>query len=238
MITTRTKTILLATLSSLALAGAASAADLAPVYKAPPMAVASWTGFYIGANVGAVRHDFSFTDNDDWDFGSTFWTHSKTGVIGGGQIGYNWQSGSYVWGLEGDFDGMGLKQSTTLAGGSVGASTSIDWLSTVRVRSGLAIDRTLLYATGGLAIAQVKDAWGDGFLGTFGEDFHKSQTQLGWTVGGGVEHKFTPNWSLKGEVLYADLGTTSASANDGVATFTSTFTHTLVTGRVGLNYEW
>src|SRR5262245_26638768 len=134
---------LLAGISLAALATGASAADLRmPVKAPPPAAVAlSWAGFYIGGNAGAIWHHWAFTDTDDLLlFGTTnspFWSGTRAAVMAGGQVGYNWQSGVYVFGLEADFDWTGAKSNLSFVRG-VGnevafASTKMQWLSTVRV---------------------------------------------------------------------------------------------------------
>jgi outer membrane immunogenic protein len=176
------KRILLASVGVLALAGlvgTASAADLsrqAPVYKAPVYAppMYNWTGLYVGLNGGG-----------GWgtaDFQGTSWDVS--GGLIGGTIGYNWQLGTWVLGLEGDIDWSNIK-------GNFGPlETKNEFLSTVRGRVGYSFDRWMPYATGGLAVGNLK-ASAPGFAS-------ESSTNAGWTVGAGVEFAF--------EYLYVDLG--------------------------------
>jgi outer membrane immunogenic protein len=247
----RLRSFLLATASSVAISSMASAADLAvrPALKAPPP-VLTWTGPYIGLNVGAARHDWSFTNQG---IGDTFWTSSKSGFIGGVQAGYNWQSGTFVYGVEADFNWLGLKKTDTLgfpfALSPVNVKTEVNWLATFRGRIGLtSLNPTMVYFTGGLAVAGVKNRWGVGYTGAGGPpanwdgDFVDDKVRLGWTAGLGVEHMISQNWSFKAEVLYVDLGTRSVNvtpfAGPAFGTYTSEFSNSLVTARVGVNFKW
>lgn len=148
---------------------------------------------------------------------------SRGGFAGGVQAGYNWQSGSFVYGVEADFDGLTNKSS----GGFVtvipraytnagSASASISWLATARLRAGLAFDRTLVYATGGIAAGGVKAS--SSSIGTDGSTYDTflgsvSKTRFGWTVGAGVEYALTDRWLLRGEGLYYNLGRVSYGVN-------------------------
>jgi outer membrane immunogenic protein len=193
----------LALLASTAFVGSAAAADIQqarPAYKAPvlaPISVYNWTGFYVGANVGYGwgRQDVSLDG-----FGSVG-SANLNGVIGGGQIGYNWQVNQWVFGLETDFQGSGQKGDGGVSG--VAAYTNkLDWFGTVRGRVGYAFDRWLPYVTGGWA-------YGHGDLSgtvTGVGGFSGSNTYSGWTVGGGLEYAFLNNWSAKLEYLHVDFG--------------------------------
>jgi outer membrane immunogenic protein len=182
-------------LGALAIAHSATAADLslAPLYKAPPAEVApvyNWTGFYLGANGGG-------------GWGHSSWNANTTGVnLSGGQaggtIGYNRQLGNVVFGVEGDIDWSGFNGSSTTAGCPGGCSTSDSWLSTVRGRIGYSFDRVMPYATGGLAVGDIR-ASAPGFAGG-------TSTNAGWTLGGGVEFALPGNWTAKAEYLRVDLG--------------------------------
>lgn len=183
------KTIAAAVAAAMLAAGAARAADLPyrkaePVY-APTMPPAfSWTGFYAGANVGG-----GFSGSDA--FNSVLGTTGKAdGVVGGLQVGYNYQlSPRFVVGIENDFMASGIK--TKQIGGS---EVSLPFYGTGRARAGVTLmdSRLLVYGTGGMAFGQVKDAGVD-------------KMRLGWTAGGGVEWAFQQNWSAKIEYLYTDL---------------------------------
>jgi len=190
-------------LAAAGLIGAASAADLgrrAPpplVTKAPPMApYFSWTGLYAGLNGG-----YGWGRSKWSDLGSNF---NLNGGLFGGQVGYNWQFGQFVYGLEGDVDWSDVR-------GTAGVVTTRNsMLSTVRGRVGFAADRWMPYLTGGLAIGNIR-ATVPGFAGI-------DQTNTGWTVGGGVEYalpglfSLPGNWSVKAEYLHVDLGNAACAA--------------------------
>ena len=189
-----------------ALAGpvGAQAADLslAPLYKAPPSQYSpayNWSGFYLGLNGGG-------------GWGDSHWQGIGHANLSGGQVGgtagYNWQFGQAVVGLEGDLDWnhlSGTLVSPVCPGGS--CSTSDGWLSTVRGRVGYSFDRVMPYVTGGLAAGDIR-ATNPGLPG--GTD-----TNAGWTVGGGVEFALPGNWSAKAEYLHVDLGSFNCGANCG-----------------------
>jgi outer membrane immunogenic protein len=269
------KRTLIASVAFVSLLGAtnASAADL-PV-KAPAVAavIFSWTGPYIGTNLGY-----------SWGRGSTDGTETGTrtvvgnlvpttvtplafplsgradvnGFIGGGQLGYNWQSGMWVFGLEGDIqlsNERGSGDVCTVAGCPVGSTVftrdyQLDWFGTARGRVGfLPAERMMLYATGGLAYGHFTGSSLMGAAGTNALDLGSwSRTQAGWTVGAGVEAALGGNWSVKFEYLYMDLGhvggstfTTTTVAPVGTTTaltnvFNTRFTDNIF--RVGVNYRF
>jgi len=272
-----------------AIAAPAMAADLsrAPITKAPvmaPVAAFSWTGFYIGANVGWGRSEdsdsgfqncvapgtvttvatlFSAPGPCSTGFVNTavngnnvvrnFGLQSE-GIFGGGQVGFNWQTGALVFGVEADFQGSDISDDVTvlLPGNLVGvpststASSSLDWFGTLRGRLGFAAwDRALLYVTGGLAYGRTNDSASILFnpitSGSFAGSHRERQT--GWTVGGGLEWAFTNNLSLKAEYLFIDLEDTDVRLTTTNTTFPTdfidySFRHQYHTARVGLNYRF
>jgi outer membrane immunogenic protein len=230
------KKLVIATAISCAAAGAC-AADL-PVTrsvhtKAPPPAVLSWTGFYIGGNAGVAINHSSYELDPTGCFLTgcgvggvaanpfrTFTGKFSSGAFtGGGQVGYNLQYGrSWLAGIEADINYNGLNESRNgrvpltglLSGGlpPVAQSQRFDWFGTVRARVGfLPSDRLLVYATGGLAYGHVSAATNVLFISTTDQYVGSaSVTRLGWTAGGGAEWAFTKNLSAKAEYLYVDLG--------------------------------
>jgi outer membrane immunogenic protein len=176
------KTIFRAIAVSAALiATPAAAADLyrGPAYAAAPFSPYNWNGAYVGVNLGY-----------QWGKVTNWGPTEPNGVMGGAQIGYNFQGGPWVLGIEADIQGSGAND--TFAG----YKFSNPWFGTVRGRAGYAINNILPYVTGGLA-------YGGGTV-----DFglaSESQTHFGWTVGAGVEVGLTPNWSAKAEYLYVRL---------------------------------
>ena len=209
--------------------GAAAAADLparsapAPMYSPAP--VFSWTGFYVGANAG-----YGWANTSVTNIGGVAVTGSNNlnGFVGGGQIGYNWQGASpLVLGIEADFQGTAQSRTDTALGISV--QQQLPWFGTVRGRIGYAFDRVMIYATGGLAYADYKMT-----VSGFGASASSSTSKAGWTVGGGVEWMFAPQWSTKLEYLYWDTGSTSATLF-GIA-YTGRARDSIA--RVGLNYHF
>jgi outer membrane immunogenic protein len=220
------KRLFLACVGVAALTGAAAAADLyrpapAPYYKAPAYAPAyTWSGFYLGVNGG-------------WGFGRSAWdstdTFDTSGGVVGGTIGYNYQIGQAVVGLEGDIDWADINGTTTTFC-TLGCKTSDTWLSTVRGRLGYAADRFMPYITGGAAFGNI-NATTPGFAGG-------SATNAGWTVGGGLEFAIAGHWTAKAEYLYVDLGSFNCGLNcgGGLVTDNVSFRTNLVRG--GINYRF
>jgi outer membrane immunogenic protein len=237
------KTLFVASVAFIALAGSqASAADMA--VKAPPPVVtpvSDWTGFYIGGNIGYgwgnANNAINFAQSATIFGGAPFWTLGATdrdpvnGVIGGGQIGYNWQVGQYVYGLETDFQGSGQEGSRALAGAlvpgagllittpvptTIAYTDRLEWLGTARGRLGFANGGWLFYATGGLAYGDIR-ANGSAvpapavFGANGAANWNQSFLKVGWTAGVGVEQQFLSHWSWKVEYLYVDLGNFTAN---------------------------
>lgn len=237
----KNKGFLLATAATgaAAFAPGAMAADM-PL-KAAPVVVppaASWAGFYIGVHAGVAWHQaHSSTSYDGFPLYAQS-TNNKTGFIGGGQIGYNWQNGNFVFGLEADGSWLSAKAADELHidGYSIGPSHKIDWLSTVRSRFGLAVGNTMVYVTGGVAFGGVKNRFGF----DFNTQVSESKTRVGWAVGGGVEHMWTRNWTVALEGMFVDLGrsTASAPAFVGGPSKSTRFSNQVVIGRAKLNYKW
>src|SRR5665213_2781908 len=184
------KGFLLATAGGVATMSGAQAADLPVKAARVTPAVASWEGWYLGLNAGVANQ----TSQYDPYYGSYANNQGKIGFIGGGQIGYNWQRGSYVYGLEADISGLTGKTIAPPLSGAVGKGNGfegqITWLSTFRARAGWLINpETLLYATGGLAVGGVKDDFNFNGLGssagpTYAANTFKSahKTKAGWTL--------------------------------------------------------
>jgi outer membrane immunogenic protein len=206
-------------------AGAASAADI-PRRPAPPPAQApyfapayNWTGFYIGINAGGAW------GTSRWDSATSF---DVSGGLVGGTLGYNWQSGPFVFGVEGDIDWADISGSTNAAC-PLGCRTENGWLGTARGRIGYAFDRFLPYVTGGLAFGDIK-ASTPGFAGG-------SSTRTGWTAGAGLEFALAGNWTAKVEYLYVDLGSFNCGLNCGAFTPDNVSFKTNIL-RAGLNFRF
>ena len=240
------------------MATAAAAADMpVPYAKAPPPPEFSWTGLYIGGNAGWLQleengYPFCLDPTGamqgpgcDIVPGGQMGGH---GFFGGGQAGYNWQTGAFVFGVETDFDGTTLSRSRSVIGPSfvepifgltdfftANGSVKLDWLGSTRGRIGYAFfpdNRLLVYGTGGVAYGGASSHL-DVFDAVHGFDFASSggsSSRVGWTIGGGVEYAFTNNWIIGAEYLYYDLGSRhlnivpNAAASDalGAAVFSQT----------------
>jgi outer membrane immunogenic protein len=194
---------------------AAQAADLpvrAPVAAAP---VYSWTGLYIGANVGfGVAADRGRVIVPAVS-GLPSFDLAPRGALGGGQIGYNWEIGGWVVGVEADIQGTGIDRSancvfTCTPAANIGVSQELPWFGTVRGRLGSPLGNLMIYNTGGLAYGSVKTHINETALGGIGTA-NFEQTRTGWTLGSGVEANLGNNWIGRVEYLYIDFGHVSGT---------------------------
>jgi outer membrane immunogenic protein len=222
---------------------------------------ANWTGFYVGVNTGygVARNPTSQTGifnttgtpvaNEDYYL-------MPRGVIGGGQIGYNWQfTSQWVLGLEADIQASGQKDDSTCAdfcdptpgGGISEVAQKLPWFGTARGRLGVVFGPALFYATGGAAFGEVETNINQSNFNGIPlvlKPFDFSHGKAGWTVGGGIESHIAGNWSAKLEYLYIDLGTVSDTyvnpipPNPFATTFmiSSKIRDNVV--RLGLNYKF
>ena len=243
------------------LATGAFAADLpmgaytkAPIY-AP---VFNWTGFYVGGNIGYSWGSSSDTSTLVNSANTLLFTSASTshpnGIIGGVQMGYNWQIQSFVWGIEADIQGTNEKGDRVftcfacLPAGAISAvpadlAQKIDWFGTVRGRAGVAVNSmVLLYATAGLAYGEVNT---NETIGAQPVLFSSSTTNVGWTAGAGIEGAIGGGWTARLEYLYVDLGkangafvTQVPALGGGVITsnYSSHVTDNIV--RLGINYKF
>ena len=243
---------------------AAQAADLptrkeapAPVFVPPPF---TWTGFYIGLNAGGIFS--SGSRNADlfvpaaiaFPLASYFpggLGSGQTGFIGGGQAGYNWQTGAFVLGIETDFQGTTLSKSFDsvsspfvgagfLTGDTLGvhAKASLDWLGTTRGRVGFVVtpdNRLMIYGTGGIAYGGGSANF-SAFDATTGSLWtgNPSSSRVGWTAGAGVEYALTNNWTIRGEYLYVDLGSSNFTSV-GNAASAAFFPGVYASGKIDYN---
>lgn len=188
---------------------------------------------------------FGFSGEDDLE-----------GFLGGLQVGFNVQSGRFVFGVEGDISFAEFDADTSFSlataedlskvwfGSGIDGSVSaeINWLSTLRGRVGVAFDNVLIFATGGLALADVDIG---GTLSatavalkvplTTSVSYSDSDIQAGYVVGGGVEWLFARNWSVKGEYQFIDLGEETIGFNEGTTADVDLSLHVV---KVGINYHF
>jgi len=199
-----------AVLAAVGWTASVEAADLNYGQRAPytvnqPLNAYSWAGPYLGANLG-------------YEWGSVNNNPAKpSGFVGGVQAGYNFQTGPWVFGVEGDIQAAGADD--TFAPWKF----SNPWFGTLRGRAGYAFSNVLFYGTAGLAFGELRAQ-------TFG--WTESHTSAGWTIGAGAEVGFAPNWSAKLEYLYIDLST-SQFAITGVS---NGYSASVV--RAGVNYHF
>jgi outer membrane immunogenic protein len=206
--------LLIATAAAVLLSTPTLAADLAPapVEPAPVYMPFTWTGFYVGVHAGYAWGDVG--DDLDDRFDDRVVDHKASdfdidGFIGGAHAGYNVQFDSFVIGLEGDIDFAGIDGDRDFSafGGDTTGNLSLDsnWQASIRARAGFAFDRTLIYATGGVAFADA-DLEFNGSDGVGDFDFSDGQTFTGWTIGLGAEYAFTDNVIARLEARYTDFG--------------------------------
>jgi outer membrane immunogenic protein len=229
----------------LATSGAAFAADMAVKAPPPPPVDSSWAGPYIGGHLGVAIERNKFTDIDNFGFflpgglNDVFLDNTKAGFIGGGQVGYNWQVNRFVFGVEGDLSWINARTNVTINAIPTVASAKMDWMTTFRGRVGMAVSpMTLLYLTGGVAIARFSDAWGDLAAAPQGGYITSSHTRAGPVVGGGVEYKATPNWIVRVEGLYADFGSKTDASVFASQSYRTSFAHSVAVVRTGLSFKW
>lgn len=281
--------LLLSSVAAVAAATGAFAADLpshaAPAHFVPPPAF-TFAGVYVGATLGFAGGFHDFTQYQDpfaglgldgfGAFGGSLvptGQQQTSGVAGGPEIGVNFQSGSFVYGLEADINFLGNSKNgshgyacpasfcgETTFTISDAFTNRVNYLGTARGRLGLAVDRTLIYFTAGLAYGKTSNARGfvatesfpienGSFVESLGSSFNGSATKIGWVVGAGVEYALTPNWTIKGEALYANLGDNTVNAQGSFActscgaffpvdASTARFSNALVLIRAGVNYKF
>jgi outer membrane immunogenic protein len=210
-----------------AMAQSASAADMSlpPVYRAPPPAYFTWTGWYIGLNGGGGWGQTSHTATFSIAGAAPLTTgnFNTGGGLAGGTIGYNYQLGQWLVGAEADLDWSNIRGTfngaVPVAGAAFSLSSQLNWLDTTRVRLGWVWDHALFYGTAGAAVGGVTTTAsasaaiaGLGATATAAD----TQTRFGWTAGAGVEYAFNNYLSGKVEYMYVNLGTQTQIIVDSV----------------------
>jgi outer membrane immunogenic protein len=221
--------------------------------KAPyvaPAAVWNWTGFYLGGHVGAGWGTTestltAFTPGGVIPGGFPIDQNSRSGFLGGGQIGYNYQFGWGVFGVQGDIAGMDVKGTTPclVVFSCTGKS---NWLGTVSGRLGGGVaERTLVYVKGGAAWMHTDHSLGipAGFIGPAAATISSSSTAFGWLLGLGAEYAFDRNWSDFIEYDYMDFDTKNTVFDFtplvGVpATANVDIKNKLSIAKIGINYKF
>lgn len=219
-------------LIALGAAAPANAADIRlPVKAAPPAyvhAYYNWTGFYIGAHAGYGWADFS-----DTIVGGLTASVQPTGFIYGGQIGFNYQLGSWVFGIEAEYTTGDVKDTQNI--GLLSSQIKLDNTYNVAGRIGYAFDRTLLYGKFGGAWTQESYNFAlGGATATGGVD------RTGWLAGVGIEYAFLGNWSAKLEYTYMDMGSKNIvlATTGGLVATPANIDLAVQTVKLGVNYRF
>jgi outer membrane immunogenic protein len=221
-------------LIALGAAAPANAADIRlPVKGVPPAyvhAYYNWTGFYIGAHVGYGWADFT----DTFAAGLAGAAVSPAGMIYGGQLGFNYQLGSWVFGIEGEFSAADIKESQGVVG-LLSSEIKVDQIYTAAARVGYAFDRTLIY--GKFGGAWTKEEYNFTLLGGTATG---SVDRTGWLLGAGIEYAFLGNWSAKIEYNYMDMGskTVTLLTTGGLVAAPGNVDLTVQTVKAGINYRF
>jgi outer membrane immunogenic protein len=217
--------------TALVAAGAASAADLAarPYTKAPAYIepLFNWTGFYVGGHVGGAWTNEQFINSANTTaFGDLVpgegYRQRGSGIIGGAQIGYNWQASNYVFGLEGTISGLdnsGSFTNTAFGAGDDVFSWRTNVLATIVGRAGFAVQNNLLYIKGGYAGANNRLSVSDTVAPVTGSG-GQTHWASGWTVGAGWEYGVTRNWIVGVEYNYAAFQTQSYQLGGTAGSYT------------------
>ncbi|TPQ41224.1 porin family protein [Bradyrhizobium guangdongense] len=221
--------------TALVASGAASAADLgarpytkAPIYAEP---LFNWTGFYVGGHVGGAWTNQQWINSanttafGDLAPGQGF-RQRGAGVLGGAQIGYNWQASQFVFGLEGTISGLSNSGTVNNTVFGVGLDDQFSWrtnvLATIVGRAGVAVNNNLFYAKGGYAGANNRLSVVDNVANPSTGSGGQTHWANGWTVGAGWEYGITPNWIVGLEYNYASF-TSQSYQLAGTAAGTYTF---------------
>jgi outer membrane immunogenic protein len=242
---------MLATTALLGLSQNASAADVrarpAPSYAPPPPVYAppafSWTGFYLGGNIGGA---WAHRDVTDTFFGVNFNNGNDKGVfIGGGQVGYNWQVGYGVLGIEADFDGVANNNNTGTvftAFGPVQVTSNNRWITTVAARFGVTNGNWLFYGKAGGGWVGNEDFTVTNLRTGSSFNISNDNSNSGWLLGAGIEWAFAANWSAKVEYNYLGLEDRKFIVPPGSPFFPGdTFTRSnrnLQMVKAGINYRF
>jgi len=186
-----------------------------------------WQGPYIGIHLGGG------SSSVDWSYvtAPTTADHDGDGVFGGVQAGYNFRTGTLIWGVEADISAASINGGTPCPNPAFSCDSDISMLGSVRLRAGFTTGGMLIYGTGGLGFGRIDISTTSAALGTNGTE----RNATGWAAGGGVEFIVDRSWSIKAEYLYYDLGSDTYTVDNNLAVRADT---TLHTGKIGFNYRY
>lgn len=230
-------------------AATVSAADFGafPYTKAPPLTVETryynWAGFYVGVNAGGLWARSDVTDVNAYAafaVPGTVTSVNRNSYLAGGQFGYNWQASNYLFGIEADAGYMDLGGTRLLTGTASGTRIGLrsGAYGDITARLGLAYGSALFYAKGGYAVLENASSFST-VTGSF-SGVSKQSTDSGFTIGGGIEYGFTPNWTAKVEYLHFDFGNQLHYTVFGPTGASALFNQNLRvdTVKFGVNYKW
>ena len=219
------------------------AADHLPVYKARPGPQAalpfSWTGFYVGGHFAGASGGKGWADPTDTFANSSFPTRGPVdGILGGAQVGYNYQIGALVAGVAGEFSWGKLDGNANCGqnGSALVCNSETSSMATVTGRLGYAWHRTLFYAKGGIAWSRDKYYAASPSINAL--VWQNSEIRAGWIVGGGIEYALSHNWSIFGEYDYIKFGAKTIDLKNAAGDFPATIDTRLHVGKIGLNYKF
>ena len=256
----RLQCALFATVATISFYSVSSAADMPVKARVAPIQVAhNWTGCYVGGTIGYMWGTSKQTYGGDragvpdaflpvgFDVTGNY---NVNGALGGGQVGCNYQTNNWVWGIEVDGSWANAKGQAGPTAGAIAAgsnplrafSTKERWLSTARARLGYAADKWLWYVTGGAAWAGLEVNNDACAVAANGCRIPDRVNRLGWVAGLGTEYALGSGWSVKGEVLYANFGTfhytNFPAANGCVQCYSMDVKLSEWIGRLGVNYRF
>lgn len=235
--------------SALAMGLFAVPAMAADIVSAPEY---SWDGFYAGIvggytwnnlDVSSIEFEEGGVTTPAKYYGVKDFSMDPAGGTVGGTLGFNYQTGALVLGVEGDISYAWANGSDD-SNENIAAFTSeadMNWFGTARLRAGYAFDRALIYATGGFAYGEVEGSIEDKYFKGVTLNSDDSNGMWGWTVGGGLEYAVTDHVTVKAEYLYYDLGETDFNFAEGSPGWENISANVDVTGsvvRAGLNYRF
>jgi outer membrane immunogenic protein len=232
--------LLATTAAAVCFAGSASAADLSRKAPVRPIAAAvpfTWTGVYLGGHVGYGWANSRWSDLTSGESVSV----KNNGALGGGQIGFNYQTGAWVVGLEADYSASGIKGASTVFVDPVDGDVAtinphLRWTSLVTARVGYAFDRYLPYIKGGVAFGDIRYSFANL---TTGQTGGTTIPRTGWTVGAGLEVALDNNWSVRAEYDYISFGNKTKALPDEDGAIQQVGTrHSSHQIRLGVNYRF
>lgn len=200
-------------------------------FAAPPPATFNWTGFYVGVHGGYAWGEHHVADDNP----TVAYEMETDGFLGGAQVGFDYQFGNFVLGVEGDISWGDMSTRANNVGLGLDATFEADYIASLRARLGYSMQSLLLYATGGAAFAQFTDA--NYFTGgtPFGQPFDHDET--GWTIGLGAEFPLGPKWTMKVDYLHYEFDSVETAPTAFWGIGRDHFDTEMDSVRVGINFR-